>query len=313
LNKLQIPISPSGIVAEPRFRPQVSVESRRQSLRTLLSTKGCLRVIEAHSPLSAIVAETAAYDARSEIIRFDALWSSSLTDSAVRGTPDNEALDIHRRLENIGEVSDVTSLPLIMDVDTGGQPEHFIRNLRSIERSGVSAIIVEDKKGLKRNSLFGTDVPQEQDDIRSFSHKLALGKMAQSTADFMIIARIESLILDAGMADALARAASYIDAGADGIMIHSRRKSSDEIAEFTRIFRKDCPNVPLVCVPTSFNSVTFGELKNLGFNIVIYANHLLRAAFPAMKEVAAAILKNGRTLEIEDNCLPISEMISLIP
>jgi len=297
---------------EKPFKPHISVEERRRSLRALLLERNCLRVIEAHSPLSALLAEAVSYDSGSSILKFDALWSSSLTESAVRGQPDNEVLSIHARLQHIGEVFDVTKIPLIMDVDTGGKLEHFARYVRSIERIGVSAIIVEDKTGLKRNSLLGNDVPQQQDDIANFSHKIRIGKAAQTTADFMIIARIESLILDAGMSDALSRASSYIEAGANGIMIHSRKPFADEVAAFAKEFRAQYPSTSLVCVPTSFNSATFDELSSLGFNIVIYANHLLRAAFPAMRDVATAILRNGRTMEIERHCLSINEIVTLI-
>jgi phosphoenolpyruvate phosphomutase len=244
---------------------------------------------------------------------YDAFWSSSLTDSTERGKPDIEALDIPNRLSNINDIFDVTTKPLIMDGDTGGRPEHFALNVHSLERVGVSAVIIEDKTGLKKNSLFGNEVAQQQESIQEFCHKLDVGKSAQITADFMIIARIESLILDAGMDDALKRAFAYVEAGADGIMIHSRRKTSEEVMEFAQRFKDRRPETPLVCVPTSYAQTYFWELERAGFNIVIYANHMLRSSYLAMHRVAADILKYGRTWEAEDQCLDIKEILELIP
>ncbi|GAB3626171.1 phosphoenolpyruvate mutase [Pandoraea terrae] len=227
--------------------------------------------------------------------------------------PDIEALDIRSRLPNIHEIFEVTTKPLIIDGDTGGQPEHFALNVAALERTGVSAVIVEDKTGLKKNSLLGTSAGQRQESITAFCHKLRMGKAAQVTADFMIFARIESLILTSGLGDAIERALAYIDAGADGIMIHSRQKKPDEVMEFAARLQAIHPGVPTVCVPTTYGQTYFSELETAGFNIVIYANHLLRAAYPAMQTVALNILKHGRTLESEEKCLPIDEILQLIP
>jgi phosphoenolpyruvate phosphomutase len=293
----------------------ITSDARRASLRIILSKKKCLRVIEAHSPISALLAEKAKYkDEKSgEMVGYDAFWSSSLTDSTVRGKPDIEVLDIPNRLANINDIFEVTQAPLVMDGDTGGKPEHFAINVRSLERLGVSAVIIEDKTGLKKNSLLGNDVTQQQESIEEFCHKIRVGKAAQISSDFMIIARIESLILDAGMDDALKRAFAYVEAGVDGIMIHSRQKSSNEVVEFARQFKAVHPNIPLVCVPTSYAHTYFSELTNAGFNMVIYANHMLRSAYVAMQAVATDILKHGRTLEVEPQCLGINEILQLIP
>jgi len=222
-------------------------------------------------------------------------------------------VDWTSRVQTVEEIMEVTTKPIILDGDTGGQAEHFIYNLRTLERLGVSAVIIEDKVGLKRNSLLGVEGNQTQDSIEAFSEKISAGKMAQRSKDFMIFARCESLILERGMDDALARCRAYTQAGADGVMIHSRRKAPDEVYEFMRLFRQTNPATPIVVVPTTYNTATEGELAAHGANIVIHANHLLRSAFPAMEKVAERTLTNGRTLEAEELCMPLSEILSLIP
>ncbi|MBJ7221981.1 MULTISPECIES: phosphoenolpyruvate mutase [unclassified Brenneria] len=296
-----------------RHLTSTTPDKRRHTLKQVLENKQSIRVMETHSPLAALLVEQASYNKDGKVIEFDAFWSSSLTDSTVRGKPDIELLSLSSRLNSIADIFDVTTKPLILDGDTGGQIAHLPYHINAAEKIGVSSIIIEDKTGLKKNSLFGTDVKQTQDDPARFAEKIAAAKSAQLTDDFMVIARVESLILDAGMTDAIDRALTYVAAGADGIMIHSRKKDPQEIIEFSRIFKKSAPNVPLVCVPTSFNDITFDQLTDYGFNIVIYANHLLRASYPAMRNILEDILKNGRTLEIEDKCLPIKEILELIP
>lgn len=292
----------------------IGSDARRASLATLLRQKKCLRIIETHSPLAALVAEQARVDAgHGAAIEFDGFWSSSLTDSTVLGKPDIELLDIPGRLSRINEIFEVTTKPLVMDGDTGGRPEHFAFHVRSMERLGVSAVIIEDKTGLKKNSLLGNEVEQHQASIPEFCGKISVGKAAQATSDFMIIARIESLILDAGLDDAIRRAAAYVDAGADGIMIHSRKREPAEVMEFARRFRAQYASVPLVCVPTSYSSTQFAELAAAGATIVIYANHLLRASYLAMQGVAHDILRFGRTAEVEERCLSINDILALIP
>jgi phosphoenolpyruvate mutase len=289
-------------------------EIRRKTLRRLISSKKICRFLEAHNPISALIVENAKInDTEGNIREFDGFWSSSLTDSTSMGKPDIEALDINTRLANIDNIFDVTTKPLIMDADTGGKLEHFQLHVKSMERLGISATIIEDKTGLKKNSLFGNDVEQSQDDIESFCAKIKAGRSARVGDDFMIIARIESLILDKGMDDALNRAFAYANAGVDGIMIHSRKKTPDEIFEFAKLFREKYTNIPLICVPTSYNIVTEEELASAGFNIVIYANHLLRAAFPAMQSVANQILTNSRSLEVDKQLMSINEILELIP
>lgn len=291
----------------------ISTAMRQSRLRKLLSLKSPLRILETHSALSALIAQNAFYNASGARIEFDGFWSSSLTDSTSRGKPDIEAVELNSRLNTINEIFEVTSKPLIYDADTGGKVEHFVFTVRSLERTGVSAVIIEDKTGLKKNSLLGNDVEQTQEDIATFCDKITAGKKAQITNDFMIIARIESLILDKGQEDALNRAFAYIAAGADGIMIHSRQKEPNEILEFIKRFRAKDSHTPLVVVPTSFNSITAKELGDAGANIIIYANHLLRASFIAMSEVAKEILQYDRSKEVESKCMSIKEILSLIP
>ena len=288
-------------------------ESRRSKLKKLISLKPIVRTMEAHNGLSALVVENAKVQKDEKINSFDAIWVSSLTDSTAKGKPDIELVDMTSRINTINEIMEVSSKPIILDGDTGGLIEHFVFNIKTIERMGVSAIIIEDKIGLKKNSLFGTDVEQTQDSIENFCEKIRAGKKALLTDEFMIIARIESLILKQGMDDAIKRAKAYIGAGADGIMIHSREKEPDEIFEFCEKFNEFAPHVPLVVVPTSFNQVYEEEFAKKGVNIVIYANHLIRSAYPSMMDTALTILENERCKEVDDKCLPIKEILTLIP
>ncbi len=286
---------------------------RQARLRRLISAKSLVRVLESHTPLCGLIIEHLSVGEGAELREFDAMWSSSLTDSTSRGKPDIETLDLTSRLQNINETFEVTTKPLIYDADTGGIPEHFTFTVRNLERLGVSAVIIEDKMGLKKNSLFGNEVTQQQISIEDFCHKIQVGKEAQVTDDFMVIARIESLILEQGMEDALERAKAYIAAGADGIMIHSRMKEPDEILEFCKHYEKFEKRMPLVAVPSSYNQITDTELADAGVNIVIYANHMLRAAYPAMTDVATSILTHGRSKECEDDCMSIKKILDLIP
>ena len=287
-------------------------EYRRKRLRTLIDMCPIVKTIEAHSGLTGLIAEKTVVEDNGKLDQFDAMWVSSLCDSTDRGKPDIELVDMSSRLRTINDIMEVTTKPIILDGDTGGLTEHFVYNVRTLERMGVSAIIIEDKTGLKKNSLFGTEVEQTQDSIENFSAKIAAGKKAQLTDDFMIIARIESLILERGMEDALTRARAFVKAGADGIMIHSRKKDPAEIFEFCDKFREYDQKTPIVVVPTSFNSVTEEELSQHGVNIVIYANQLMRAAFPAMRSAAELILTNHRALEADDMLMPFKEIITLI-
>lgn len=286
---------------------------RLKRLRRLIEAKDCVRVLEAHTPLCGLIIENSSVAHEGFKREFDAMWSSSLTDSTAKGKPDIEALDLTSRLQNVNDIFEVTTKPMIYDADTGGIPEHFAFTVRSLERVGVSAVIVEDKVGLKKNSLFGTDAGQQQASIEEFCHKIRVGKNSQVTDEFMIISRIESLILEVGMEDALARADAYIKAGTDGIMIHSCQKQPDEIFEFCAKYRDLEKTVPLIAVPSSYNSVTDTALSEAGVNVVIYANHMLRASYPAMSKVAHSILEHGRSLECEDQCISIKEILELIP
>lgn len=291
----------------------ISTNARLSTLKRLLLAKNPLRILETHSAISALIAQNANFKKDGKTIEFDGFWSSSLTDSTSRGKPDIEAVELTSRLNTINEIFEVTTKPLIYDADTGGKIEHFVFAVRSLERLGVSACIIEDKTGLKKNSLLGNEVAQSQESINEFCDKIRAGKLAQITQDFMIIARIESLILDKGLDDALNRAFAYIEAGADGIMIHSRQKTPDEILEFLSRFRAVDAHTPVVVVPTSFNAITAENLGKAGANIIIYANHLLRASFIAMEQVAKGILENDRSKEIEDKCMSVKAILSLIP
>ena len=287
-------------------------EYRRRRLRQLLTLCPVVKAIEAHSGLTGLIAEKTVIAQDGRLDQFDAMWVSSLCDSTAKGKPDIELVDLSSRLRTIDDIMEVTTKPIILDGDTGGLAEHFMYNVRTLERMGVSAVIIEDKTGLKKNSLFGTEAAQTQDSIQGFCAKISAGKRACLTDDFMIIARIESLILEQGMDDALTRARAYVQAGADGIMIHSRKKDPGEVLEFCDRFRQTDPATPIVVVPTTFNAVTEEELAAHGVNIVIYANQLTRSAFPAMRRTAEDILRFHRAKEADDRLLPIREIISLI-
>ncbi len=287
-------------------------EFRRKRLRQLIGIRPIVKALEVHSGLTGLIAEKTVVESSGRPDQFDAMWISSLCDSTAKGKPDIELVDMSSRIRTIDDVMDVTTKPIILDGDTGGLIEHFVYNVRTLERMGVSAVIIEDKTGLKKNSLFGTEVEQTQDSIENFCAKISAGKRALRTEEFMIIARIESLILERGMEDALERAMAYTEAGADGIMIHSRRKQPDEIVDFCRRFRRKDTKTPIVVVPTSFNSITEEELAEAGVNIVIYANQLTRSAFPAMQNTAVQILRNHRALEVDSALMPFKDIIRLI-
>lgn len=288
-------------------------DMRRGRLRKLIGMKGLVTAIEAHSGITGLIAEKTTVLQDGKTYQFDAMWISSLCDSTAKGKPDIELVDMTSRFRTIDDIMEVTTKPIIFDGDTGGLAEHFVYTVRSLERMGVSMVIIEDKTGLKKNSLFGTEVKQTQDSIENFCAKIMAGKKAQKTPDFMICARIESLILERGMDDALIRAFAYVGAGADAIMIHSRKKDPSEIFEFVARFREKDSITPVVVVPTSFNTVTEDEFKARGVNVVIYANQLTRTGFPAMQNAARTILEHHRAKECDDMCMPIKEIITLIP
>jgi phosphoenolpyruvate phosphomutase len=284
---------------------------RLKALRRLLDAKKIVRIMEAHSGLSGLIIENQKNQKEDGLHSFDGMWSSSLTDSANKGKPDIEAVDLTTRLHDLTNILECTTKPIIFDGDTGGN--HFDFTVRTLERNGVSAAIIEDKTGLKRNSLFGTEVTQELSPIPDFCEKIKSGKQAQVTKEFMVIARLESLIAGFPVSHALERARAFVEAGADGIMIHSKEKSGNDIKEFCSLFRAEYPHVPLVLVPTTYNQFTEKELAAWGANIVIYANHMLRASYPAMMNVAKKILENERSLEADALCMPIKEILELIP
>ncbi len=299
---------------EARTRNELSLpDSRRGRLKKLIEMKGLVTAMEAHSGITGLIVEDTVVTENGKNYQFDAMWISSLCDSTAKGKPDIELVDMTSRFRTIDDIMEVTTKPIIFDGDTGGLTEHFVYTVKTLERMGVSMVIVEDKVGLKKNSLFGTEVEQTQDSIENFCAKIRAGKAVQKSKDFMIVARIESLILERGMNDALERAFAFAEAGADGIMIHSRKKDPSEIFEFVEKFREKDKTTPIVVVPTSFNTVTEEEFKERGVNVVIYANQLTRSGFPAMRKTAEAILSNHRAKEADDMCMSIKEILTLIP
>jgi phosphoenolpyruvate phosphomutase / 2-hydroxyethylphosphonate cytidylyltransferase len=292
----------------------ITPQNRLKRLKRVLNVKNCIRVLEAHSGLSALIAENSSCTSDKGVNRgFDALWMSSLTDATAKGKPDIEAVDITSRLQTLNDVLEVSTMPIIFDGDTGGKTEHFTFTVRSLERLGVSAIVIEDKIGLKRNSLLVNDDSQTQDSIEGFCNKIIAGKRSQVTEDFMIIARIESLILGKGIDDAVQRARAYIAAGVDGILIHSKDITGTDVFAFASQYKLFTDKRPLVVVPTAFSQFTSKEFSDAGINIVIYANHLMRSAYPAMKTIAATILKNDRSYECEQELISVNELLKIIP
>ena len=312
----EYPYASDAKYAEIDKRVQMELSTpdvRRGRLRKVLAMKGLVTALEAHSGLTGLIVEKTVVAEKGGARQFDAMWISSLCDSTAKGKPDIELVDMTSRFRTVDDICEVTTKPIIFDGDTGGLTEHFVYTVRTLERMGVSMIVIEDKTGLKKNSLFGTEVAQTQDTIENFSNKIRAGKNAQKTRDFMICARIESLILERGMEDALTRAFAFTEAGADAIMIHSRKKDPTEIFAFVEAFRAKDPVTPIVVVPTSFNEVTEEEFKRRGVNIVIYANQLTRTGFPAMRHAAELILQNHRAKECDDICMPFKDIIRLIP
>ena len=299
---------------EKRSRMRLGTpDIRRGRLKKLIEMKGLVTALEAHSGITGLIAENTTVLRDGKTYQFDAMWVSSLCDSTAKGKPDIELVDMTSRFRTIDDIMEVTTKPIIFDGDTGGLTEHFVYTIKSLERMGVSMVIIEDKTGLKKNSLFGTEVEQTQDSIENFCEKIRAGKNAQKTRDFMICARIESLILERGMEDAVTRAVAFSKAGADAVMIHSRKKEPDEIFKFVERFREVNSATPVVVVPTSFNTVTEQEFKQRGVNVVIYANQLTRSGFPAMQKTAQTILINHRAKEADDMCMSIKDIINLIP
>lgn len=288
-------------------------EIRMKRLRRLLQAKPIVRILESHSGLTGLIAENIKVNINGVDREFDGMWSSSLTDSTSKGKPDIEAVDITTRMHGLNDTLECTTKPIIYDGDTGGKIEHFAFTVRTLERHGISAVIIEDKTGLKKNSLFGTAVPQTQDTIEDFCEKIKAGKNAQVTEDFMVVARVESLILGKSVEDALERAHAYVKAGADAIMIHSKEKTGMDIKKFCEKFRKDNETTPIIVVPSTFNHITEEEFATWGVNVVIYANHMLRASYPAMVDVAKSILANSRSFDANDKTMPIKEILELIP
>jgi phosphoenolpyruvate phosphomutase len=319
-----------GALVEPEFTPGLSSSHIRNTLMQVGTTPGLrlarlgrllaarpgnavVRVLEAHNGLSGLIVENTRVEDDHGAREFDGIWISSLTDAASKGKPDTAAVDVTSRIHTIEEILEVTTKPVIVDGDSGGLPEHFAFTVRTLERLGVSAVVIEDKIGAKRNSLLGTEVAQEQDSIEEFAAKIARGKQAQVTPEFQIIARIESFILGAGLDDAVARARAYIDAGADGILVHSKQKDAREIAAFAAAYARFPERVPLTVVPSTFDGATEPELATLGVSMVIYANHLLRAAYPAMVRTATTILSHRRARETDATCMPVQDLVRLIP
>lgn len=306
-------ITSSGL-AEELESLGTTPQARLKSLRRLITAKPIVRIMESHCGLTGLIIEHTKVEVGNEIREFDGMWASSLTDSTSKGKPDIEAVDLTTRLHDLNDSLEVTTKPVIYDGDTGGKTEHFVFTVRTLERLGVSAVIIEDKVGLKQNSLFGTDAVQTQDTIEGFCAKIRAGKEAQVTRDFMIISRCESLIAGKPVDDALERCHAYVAAGADGIMIHSKNKDGMDIKEFCQRFREVDNHTPIVAVPTTYAQFTEEELASWGINVVIYANHMLRSAYPAMVKCAERILETTRCLEASDEyCMPIKQILNLIP
>ena len=316
----------SGKLIEPKYTKNISStliknkineiistpQNRVSILKRLIYSKDIVRILESHNSLTGLIIENLKIIKKNKKVEFDGMWSSSLTDSATKGKPDNSSVDFSSRITSLNEMLDVTSKPLVFDADNGGQLEHLPFLIRSLERAGTSAIIMEDKVGLKRNSLFKNQSSTKQDKPQLFARKIKKICKTRQSKDFMVIARIESFILGKGLNDALKRAEIYSKAGADAILIHSKEKTPKEIFSFAKKFRKSKNYIPLVSVPSTYSKVYEKDLIKNGFKLVIYANQLLRAAYPAMENAAKSILMKGRAFEIDKTIIPIKEIINLI-
>ena len=316
----------SGKLIEPKYTKNISSSlikkemtniissplNRVSRLKRLIGSKDIVRILESHNSLTGLLIEKINIIKNNKTIEFDGMWSSSLTDSATKGLPDNSSLSFSARISSINDLMDVTTKPLVFDADNGGQIEHLPYLIRSLERTGVSAIIMEDKIGLKKNSLFKNQSGTKQDKPNLFAKKIKKICDTRQSNDFMVIARIESFIVGKGLQDALKRADIYSKAGADAILIHSKEKTPAEIFSFAKEFRKSKNFIPLVSVPSTYSKVYEEELIKNSFKLVIYANQLLRAAYPAMENTAKTILKNRRAYEADKKIIPIKEIINLI-
>ena len=315
----------SGKLVEPKYTKNISSskiknkiielgtspENRKSKLKRLIDAKKIVRIIESHNAFTGLVAENLKLIKNQKFLEFDGMWSSSLTDSAIRGKPDNQAVDYSTRILGLNEILDVTTKPIIFDADNGGKIEHITYLIRTLERVGISAVVIEDKVGLKRNSLFKNQVGVKQDSIENFCKKLKKAKEAKISDDLFIIARIESFILGKDLKDAMRRAEAYSQAGADAILIHSKEKYPNQIFSFSKKFSKSKFFKPMIAVPSTYSKTYERELIDNGFKIVIYANHFLRALHPAILDVAKMILKNQRSFEAEKKISSINEVINL--
>ena len=316
----------NGKLIEPKYTKNISSskirskifeiatlpQNRVSRLKRLMTSKKIVRILESHNSLTGLIIENLKVEKNNIYTEFDGMWSSSLTDSATKGKPDNSSLDFSSRISSLNDMMDVTTKPLVFDADNGGQLEHLPFLIRSLERSGVSAIIMEDKIGLKKNSLFKNQSGTQQDKPKIFAKKIKKICLSRQSNDFLVIARIESFIVGKGLKDALSRAVIYSKAGADAILIHSKEKTPAEIFSFAKEFKKSKYFVPLVSVPSTYSKVYEKDLIRNGFKLVIYANQLLRAAYPAMQNAAKTILVKRRAFEVDKKIIPIKEIINLI-
>ena len=302
----------SSEIKNKMLKLDISSDNRVSRLKRLMNVKDIVKILESHNSLTGLIIENLKVTKTNSFIEFDGMWSSSLTDSATKGKPDNSSVDFSTRLTSLNDMMEVTTKLLVFDADNGGQLEHLRFLVRSLERAGVSAIIMEDKIGLKKNSLFKNQTGAKQDKPELFAKKIKLVCNSRKNKDFMVVARIESFILGKGLRDALKRAEIYSKAGADAILIHSKEKTPNEIFSFAKEFKKSKNFIPLVSVPSTYSKVYEKDLINNGFKLVIYANQLLRAAYPAMQSTARKILKNSRAFEAEKKIIPIKEIINLI-
>jgi phosphoenolpyruvate mutase len=302
----------STLIKKKILKSGITNEQRKSKLKRLINAKSIVRIIEAHSGLSALIVENLNFYKKNEFLEFDGIWSSSLTDSTLRGKPDNQSVDYSTRISGLNDILETSLKPIIFDADNGGRIEHLSYLVKNLERLGVSGIVIEDKKGLKKNSLFSDQKETRQEKILEFCKKIKKASESKISDDFLVIARIESLILGKSIKDALHRAEKYSAAGADAILIHSKEKVPKEIFQFAKLFKKSKFYKPMIAIPSTYSKTYEKELIKHDFKIVIYANHLLRASYKAMHDTAKKILIHQRAFEVEKNITSINEIISLI-
>jgi phosphoenolpyruvate phosphomutase len=274
--------------------------SKARKLREAMAERGLVHIMAAHSPLSAILAEEAG---------FDGLWASGFELSALYGLADMSLITMTQHLDMLRAIAGQSSLPIVADIDTGyGNALNVIHALREYEKAGTAAVVIEDKTFPKVTSL-AADGRQELLRIEEFQGKIEAAVATRSDPDFLVIARTEALIAGLGEQEALTRGMAYAEAGADMILIHSKKKDPTEIESFSHGWKGP---VPLVIVPNAYPELDATRIKALGnIRMTIYGNYGIRAATTAMQDTFRRIIADGGVQDVHKDIVPVEEMFRL--